>query len=162
MPLGIASTAGPWPVVFAGITEMLGWEWSGPDLPELTFWQWVAVFLASTVVSVVLSLAAVRWVLSTLPADYFTRPVASLKRRTVLGWLSGNLIGLIVLSIGLVLLVTPGQGILLILTGLVMTDFPGKHRLERRLAARPTVLRGLNWVRGRLDRPPFEPPAASS
>jgi hypothetical protein len=50
----------------------------------------------------------------------------------------------------------PGQGTLLILTGLTLIDFPGKRRLERSLIRRPSVLKLINGLRQRFQRPPLE------
>ena len=52
----------------------------------------------------------------------------------------------------------PGQGLLTLLIGLMLTDFPGKYRLEKRLIAQPGVLKAVNWLRARAGHPPLEPP----
>ena len=147
----------------AGITEMLGLPFEGPDLPfdELSGWQWVAVVAAFTAFSVAASWLVLRWQIGRLPADYFSAPITEYRRDHPAQWLARNAAGAAVLLLGLVLLLTPGQGILLILTGIIMLDIPGKHRWERRIAARPKVFRGLNWMRRRLGRPPFDPPEDS-
>jgi hypothetical protein len=56
------------------------------------------------------------------------------------------------------MLVTPGQGILTILVGLLLMNFPGKYRVERWLVTRPGVLRSLNRLRKRRGEPPFQVP----
>jgi hypothetical protein len=53
------------------------------------------------------------------------------------------------------MLFTPGQGILTILAGLLLMNFPGKYRLERWLVQRPGVLSSLNWLRTRRGKAPF-------
>jgi hypothetical protein len=50
----------------------------------------------------------------------------------------------------------PGQGILTMIIGLTLVDFPGKLDLERRLIARPVVLRRLNALRTRFKRAALE------
>jgi DNA-binding CsgD family transcriptional regulator len=35
----------------------------------------------------------------------------------------------------------------MILIGLVMSDYPGKQNLERRIISIKTVRRGINWLR---------------
>jgi hypothetical protein len=67
-----------------------------------------------------------------------------------------NLLGATLLVAGLVMLVMPGQGILAILIGLSLLDFPGKRELERRLVARPRVIRFLNLVRRQAGQPQFD------
>jgi hypothetical protein len=54
------------------------------------------------------------------------------------------------------MLVLPGQGILTIATGLLLMDYPGKFRLERRIVATPMVLKGLNWLRAKANQPPLK------
>jgi len=56
---------------------------------------------------------------------------------------------------GIAMLVLPGQGILAILGGIELMDFPGKYRLERWIVSRPAVLRSVNWLRRRMGRPPL-------
>jgi hypothetical protein len=50
----------------------------------------------------------------------------------------------------------PGQGILTMLIGLTLVDFPGKRSLEQRLVRRPSVRRALDKVRARFGHPPLE------
>ncbi|HYG08570.1 MAG TPA: hypothetical protein VD835_01220, partial [Pyrinomonadaceae bacterium] len=50
----------------------------------------------------------------------------------------------------------PGQGVLTILMGVMLLDFPGKRRLELKLVSRPNVLRAINRIRQRFDRPPLQ------
>lgn len=62
---------------------------------------------------------------------------------------------LVVVGILLSLPGIPGQGVLTILTGLIISDFPGKRRLERRLVRVPVVLSAANQIRTRFNRPPL-------
>ena len=66
-----------------------------------------------------------------------------------------NIFGLGFLILGILMLVLPGQGILTILLGLSLLDFPGKFRLQRRLVSRPSVLSSMNWIRQRAGREPL-------
>ena len=131
-------------------------------------WQQLLVWTsAASLLAVLLTLAGVPWVVGRLPADYFTRRRRSAWRRSagvpgyahVLAILK-NAFGALLVLLGIVMLVTPGQGVLTILAGLLLMNFPGKYRLERALVMRPGVLRALNWLRARRGQPPFEPPAA--
>ncbi len=69
-----------------------------------------------------------------------------------------NILGGLLVVMGVVMLFTPGQGLLTILIGLLLLNFPGKYRLERWLVLRPGVLRGLNWLRQRRGHRPFDAP----
>lgn len=107
----------------------------------------------------------VPWVVSRLPYDYFSReerrawrarpsaPVTAL----LLG-VAKNVLGGLLVVMGIIMLFTPGQGLLTILIGMLLLNFPGKYRLERWLVLRPGVLRGLNWLRQRHGRRPFDAP----
>jgi hypothetical protein len=63
-----------------------------------------------------------------------------------------NLAGVTLLAAGLVMLLTPGQGLLTIVVGITLINFPGKMRFERWLATRPPVWRSINWLRERAGR----------
>jgi hypothetical protein len=69
-----------------------------------------------------------------------------------------NLAGIVLLLVGLVMALpgVPGQGILTMIIGLTLIDFPGKLDLERRLVSRPFVLRKLNALRRRFKRPALD------
>jgi hypothetical protein len=49
----------------------------------------------------------------------------------------------------------PGQGVLTILLGVMLLDFPGKRNLETRLVRQPRVFRSINALRARFDKPPL-------
>lgn len=72
-----------------------------------------------------------------------------------------NALGALLLVLGAAMLVLPGQGLLTILVGLLLIDFPGKYRLERRLLGGPRVLRAINALRERWKKPPLEIPPVS-
>ncbi len=74
-----------------------------------------------------------------------------------LGVLGKNLLGvaLVLVGLGLSLPGIPGQGLLTILIGLILLDFPGKRRWERKLVGRPRILRTCNALRLRFHRPPL-------
>ncbi len=103
-------------------------------------------------------------IVARLPVDYFIRPTIGLrdKIRTPLGLLLlvvRNVVGAVLVFLGLVMLFTPGQGVLTLFVGLMLMNYPGKHALERSLARRQGVMKGLNWVRRKSGLPPLTPPA---
>ena len=129
-------------------------EW----LPDILWWA-TGLSLATLLATVV----AVPWVVARLPVDYFSQP-----RRAVLpqdqsfpGLLlmgAKNLLGAGLVLMGILMLFTPGQGLLTLLVGLLLMNFPGKYRLERTLVSRPGVFRALNWLRRRRGAESFELP----
>lgn len=118
------------------------------------------------VVSLLATVFALPWLLVRIPEDYFRHGDRRELRadwrhplvRRVLA-LARNLLGGLLVIAGVAMLVLPGQGLLTILIGLVLTDFPGKYALEKRLVRRPGVLRAINWLRRRAGHPPLLPPA---
>ena len=130
----------------------------GNLLTAPVFW-WMAV--ASTFVFV-LSLVAVPWIIVRLPANYFNHRhrVVSGPRGHPAAYYSliviKNLAGAVFVVMGIAMLVLPGQGLLTILIGVSLINFPGKYRLERYLVSRQFILSALNWVRERAGKPHFK------
>lgn len=130
----------------------------GTTLTERLLWG-AGLFTVSSLVSLV----AVTAVLVSLPAGYFREDAqaAPWPRSPLLRWawrIGKNVLGLALLALGLLLSVpgVPGQGLLTMLIGLILMDFPGKRGLERRLVARPAVLGAINRLRARFGRAPIE------
>ena len=75
----------------------------------------------------------------------------------MLGIFAKNLLGLVLVGLGVVMSLpgVPGQGVLTILLGVMLLDFPGKRRLELMLVSRPRVFRAINRLRARFDKPPL-------
>ena len=120
---------------------------------------WVAV---SSAVMFVGALLVVPWAVVRIPADYYAHPERSGARwpgRRLwfrILWVGlKNVLGLGFLFFGTLMLVLPGQGILTLLLGLSLVDFPGKFQLQRRLVSRPSVLNSMNWIRKRAGREPL-------
>ncbi len=120
----------------------------------------VALSLGLLVVSIVMvGVVVIRW-----PVDQFKGPTAPTfwaRRHPVIrivGLIVKNVAGYLIVLLGLLMAIPgiPGQGTLLILTGLTLVDFPGKRRLERSLIGRQSVLRIVNRVRMRFGHPPLE------
>jgi Putative transmembrane protein (PGPGW) len=139
------------------INSQLGWL---GEYETLLWWSF-AISLALLALTPLL----VAYVVLQLPKDYFNP-----KRRQRAGWphkhpalqlmviLAKNAVGWLLVAAGLVMLVVPGQGLLTLVVGLVLCDFPGKFRLERWLATRAQVWRSMNWLRKHFGREPLERP----
>ena len=126
-------------------------EWPAETPPPTTLWPIVAAWLVSTVASMLIAGA----VLLALPAEYLRDGDRS--QRHWAARLGRTLIGIVLVAVGIVLSVPgiPGQGILTILAGLTLIQFPGRDRLIRALLGRPAVLRTVNRFRVRFRRPPL-------
>jgi hypothetical protein len=105
------------------------------------------------------SLAIVLRVVLALPADYFEQEPPAHGAWTA-GRILRNLAGLLLIVAGALLSIPgiPGQGLLTILVGVVLVDFPHRRRLERALVSRGGLLPALNRLRARFGRPPLRPP----
>jgi hypothetical protein len=122
------------------------------------------VFAASIAVSLLTPLA-VGWAIVQLPADYFSRekrpPLSRWEQHPMLRPLyliAKNILGFVLIIAGIAMLVLPGQGLLTIVVGVVLMNFPGKFRLERWLATRRPVWHSLNWLRRKARRPELTRP----
>lgn len=116
--------------------------------------------LGLAVGSLVLVVVLLPWFVLQLPVDYFVASRRELRAaRTPLGWvwrILRNVLGLFFVIAGGAMLVLPGQGLLTILIGLLLLEFPGKRALERRLVARPGIKAFLDRIRARGGKPPLE------
>ena len=122
--------------------------------------EWFALF---SIVGFVIGVMLVPVLVSWIPADYFVPQKRQVIDRrfpiTSLVFLAiKNVIGAILVSLGLLLLFLPGQGILTLLLGLMIMNYPGKFALERWLVMRPKVLPAINWLREKRDYPPLIDP----
>lgn len=56
------------------------------------------------------------------------------------------------------MLFLPGQGILAMLMGLMLLDFPRKRHAELWLIRKPRIHATVNWIRAKTNHPPLEIP----
>ena len=114
----------------------------------------------ASVVLFVLGVLGVPFFLARLPADYFSREERPSLGETgpsrIVLRVAKNGLGVLFVVLGILMLVLPGQGLLTILVGVLLIDIPGKRRLVRRFIAAPRVLRVVNALRRRWNRPPLE------
>ncbi|MDQ8193669.1 hypothetical protein QEH59_04500 [Coraliomargarita sp. SDUM461004] len=106
----------------------------------------------------VLSIILLPFSIIRLPEDFFVReppPRTALSPLKLLFYIIKNFIGVLLLLAGMVMIFMPGQGILTMLFGITLMDFPGKRQLEIRIVRAPRVARSLNWLRKKADKPAF-------
>lgn len=140
-----------------------GPHWIDPYLHPFGLPAWVTVVVASLVLAA-LSLVVTAVALVAIPADFFVGPHAPSRAsggRTAWRWtwrITHNLLGWVLVAVGILLSFPgiPGQGLLTILLGLMLVEFPGKRRLEQKLVRRPGVRRTINELRARFGRPPLQ------
>ena len=124
--------------------------------------EWLALAGVS-LVTLVLSTGLAGWLLIRIPADYFKGEKRhALKSRPLWTKILKNAGGVLLVLLGLVLSVpgVPGQGLLMVLCGLMLLDVPGKYKLERKILSLRPIRAGANRIRAWRGRPPLEFPAS--
>ena len=123
--------------------------------------SWFAWLAVTSVVMVTASALLIPWFIAKLPVDYFARdhhPTPWEDAHPVLRValiVMKNLFGLVLVALGVLMLILPGQGLLTILAGVALIDFPGRHRVVQWIVAREPVMNALNWLRRKAKRPEF-------
>ena len=54
------------------------------------------------------------------------------------------------------MLVLPGQGLFTIFMGLILSNYPGKYKLERKLISILGILKLVNWLGEKANKPPLD------
>jgi hypothetical protein len=131
-----------------------------------TIQQWIPVdvlvgLAVAGAIGFIGSLIAIPLILVRLPADYFdTRtPRHWMKDHhpllRLLGLVVKNVLGVVFLLAGFAMLFLPGQGLLTMLVGVSLMDFPRKRELEAKMVGQPTLLGIINSMRHKFDKPPL-------
>ncbi|MBL4827457.1 MAG: hypothetical protein JKY66_07045 [Spongiibacteraceae bacterium] len=120
---------------------------------------WLALF---SVIAFFATIIIVPWLIIQLPADYFInekrKKFAWAKQFILLRYLLliiKNMLGYVIVIAGIIMLLLPGQGILSIVVGLMLIDFPRKFQFERWLVQRAPVLRVIHKLRKVANKDPF-------
>lgn len=109
------------------------------------------------------SMAVISFILVKVPATYFQESHPRdfwVERHVAIRWagvIAKNLLGTVLVLLGILMSIpgVPGQGILTILLGVMLLDFPGKRRLEHKLVSRPMILNKINRLRHKFSKPPL-------
>ena len=106
------------------------------------------------------SLLTIKWLVALIPEDYFiNKRVSKIRSINPLLWyvflIIKNIIGYSLILGGVMMLVLPGQGIFTIIIGLMLSNYPGKYSIERRFIAIPSILKSINWLRRKSNKPPI-------
>ena len=106
------------------------------------------------------SLLSIKWLVSLILEDYFiNKKDSKIKTSNIFFWyivlIFKNLIGYSLILGGIMMLVLPGQGLFTIIIGLMMSNYPGKYSLEKKFIAIPTILKSINWLRKKSNKPPI-------
>lgn len=126
-------------------------------------WQRALVGVVLFLVTFTVSLGLVSLILIKLPADYFcshydrqlwSGRAPALRIAAAIG---KNVLGVLLIVLGIIMALpgVPGQGLLTVLLGVMLVDFPGKDRLEQKLLRRPAIRNSIDRLRARFGKPPL-------
>jgi hypothetical protein len=118
----------------------------------VTGWLWVVVVWVGSTAATMLIAGTI---FLALPADYLQAGDGRPRHWTARIVRSAVGVLLVLVGVALSLPGIPGQGVLTILAGLTLIEFPGRHRIVRSIIGRPTVLTAVNRLRARFHRPPL-------
>ncbi|MFP4546733.1 MAG: hypothetical protein ACOC2F_03880 [Bacteroidota bacterium] len=110
-----------------------------------------------SILTFVVSLAVIPVVIINLSPDYFYGRKKSMLpyRNNILRYtmlILKNLLGYILILLGVIMLFIPGQGLLSITLGIILINFPGKKKLEYKFFSNKKVLRLINSIRRRAGK----------
>ncbi|HEY2963161.1 MAG TPA: hypothetical protein VGJ37_12135 [Pyrinomonadaceae bacterium] len=134
------------------------------ELPSAITWQNVLIGALIFAGTFVINLAIVSFILVKIPANHFSKsrktkfwsgPHPMLRAAGIVG---KNIAGVLLVALGIVLSLpgVPGQGLLTVLLGIMLLDFPGRSSLEQKLLSRPSIVNAINSLRGRFGKPPLQ------
>ena len=138
-------------------------DWLTDFWASLTLTRALSI-IAAMVLSFFVSSLLIAFVLVNIPKDFFRSDHDHHffpDRHPVVRWIAiviKNILGIFLIALGIVLSIpgVPGQGLLTILIGLILTDVPGKRALEIRLLRLPSILATVNKLRGRFNKAPLQ------
>ena len=113
-------------------------------------------------VVLIISALSIGYFIKQIPYDYFLndkRGVSDYKNKNPIFWIITlalkNIVGYCLIIGGILMLILPGQGLLTIFVGLMLSDYPGKFKLERRIIKTHLILKTINWYRIKSNIPPI-------
>ena len=137
-------------------------------LTEVISEQALIVLGVISIIMFVGTIVAIPIILNKLPANYFQHDLEHKWMEDYhpifrnIGLIVKNTVGLIFLLAGMAMLVLPGQGLLTIVIGVSLIDFPGKRKLEHKLLTQPMIFQAMNSIRTKCSKPPFDSPSKST
>lgn len=117
-----------------------------------TYFIWLSF---ASIFLFVVSVLATPYFIKRIPVDYFLTSYQA-KPSSKLKVLFKNILGIVLLVLGIIMLVAPGQGILTILFGLFLMEFRQKRLLEQKLITKDGVFKTLNWLREKSHCQPLK------
>lgn len=117
---------------------------------------------AISVIAFIGTLVIIPYFIIRIPEDYLIRknrrnekPFAQEPRMRVMYLIFKNLLGIILVVVGLIMFVIPGQGVITMLIGIMLMNFPGKHTMAIAIVRQPAIFKSINWTRAKAFYPPL-------
>jgi len=107
------------------------------------------------------TLAIIPYFIVRIPEDYLIREKieesGATKKRAIrfLCLILKNLLGVLLVITGFFMFFIPGQGVITMLIGIMLMNFPGKRSLATAIVRQPAIFKSLNWTRSKALRPPL-------
>lgn len=126
------------------------------------FW-WIGALSAAIFL---IFLIAIPLLIVKLPSDFFIRQSFQRPRLAshnhpamkLIYMITKNLVGAMIIFAGIAMLFLPGQGIITIVVGLSLLNIPGKRRLVLYVVCHSFIIRSVNRLRVRFNKPAFLTP----
>ena len=129
---------------------------------------WVGGLSLLSVITFIATLLIIPMMVVKMPEDYFLYDKSHLKdfRRQhpiirLFSVIFKNILGTVFIVAGVIMLILPGQGVLTILIGFTLVNFPRKRALERWIIQNQAVHKVVNWIRAKAGKPPVKVPEKS-
>lgn len=126
--------------------------------------QWIPIpilmgITIASIIGLIGSVITIPIILIRLPADYFDTRIPRHWMKDhhpalrIIGLIIKNFVGSVFVLAGFIMLFLPGQGLLTMLIGISLMDFPRKRELEARIVGRPGILKAINAMRHKFNKP---------
>ena len=119
----------------------------------------ILVFFILSFVFIIVSIVTLVVTINIIPADFFLnekKKLISNNNRyfflSIIKLILKNILGIVLLILGIIMLFLPGQGILTILISLLLISFPGKWKMIQYLVRKKKVMETMNWIRSRFGK----------
>ncbi len=109
-----------------------------------------------SVLAVLCSIVLVPLYLAKLPPDFLT--IGDLQQHSMVWRIARNALGVVLVLLGLAMLLLPGQGLITLMVGVLLLDFPGKQQLVQRVLGQAKILKAVNKLRETRGSPPLDAP----
>ena len=117
----------------------------------------IIVLTIVTGITIVTSIVIIPYIILNLTPDYFLykrQPMFKYKHRFIRYFvlIIKNVFGYILFLLGIIMLFIPGQGLLSIALGILLINFPGKKKVEKKMFSNKKVNKIINIIRNKFGK----------